>query len=190
MLGRYKCRALSTAGWDARVKHRFVQLKDTLLGSSSKGTNHSCFCFPVAIALVPCFGLWSIPLPPLWGFQELLYFLTFFYLLLWAFLFAALTSICIGINYFFQITPRECSGIFQRRWDTGMAKLGSWIGNGQSSWVPALSPTRDKSFHLRLLVSRNKNMNSVPLDCKLHQGRVQTFFDSLFKVPLKYYPKP
>lgn len=45
LLGRYKCRVLFTAGWDAHIKHCFVPLKDTLLSSSSKGTSLSCFCF-------------------------------------------------------------------------------------------------------------------------------------------------
>ena len=104
LLGIYKCRILFTAGWDAHIKHCFLPLKDTLLSSSSKGTSLSCFCFPVTIiALVPCFGLESVSLLPLWSFLRLVYFLTFFYLLLWVFIYVALTSIHIGTSYLFLV---------------------------------------------------------------------------------------
>lgn len=74
-LERYKSRVLFTAGHDAHIRHHFVQLKDILLASSSKGTNQSCFCFPVAIAVVPCFSLGYVPLPSLLSFPKLVYFL-------------------------------------------------------------------------------------------------------------------
>lgn len=61
------------------------------------------FVFPVTVALVPCFGLESVSLLPLWSFLRLVYFLTFFYLLLWVFIYVALTAIHIGNSYLFLV---------------------------------------------------------------------------------------
>lgn len=61
------------------------------------------FVFPLTVALVPCFGLESVSLLPLWSFLRLVYFLTFFYLLLWVFIYVALTAIHIGNSYLFLV---------------------------------------------------------------------------------------
>lgn len=49
---------------DAHIKHHFVQFNDTLLGSPFEGTNHFLFSLSVAVIVIHCFGVGSVPLLP------------------------------------------------------------------------------------------------------------------------------
>lgn len=57
-----------------------------------------------------CFGLGSVPLSHVWGFQKLVYFS--YFLISDTLSFSICHSdILLGISYSFQLNPRECSGI-------------------------------------------------------------------------------
>lgn len=96
------------AQWEAMLTSHTTLYKDTLLGSSFQSTNHFRFCFLVA-ATILLFLFWLFPSPHFGVFLKTQNFLMFDTLSFstWH------SDIFIGISYFFQLTPRKCSGIVQ-----------------------------------------------------------------------------
>ena len=82
--GRYKLELCSQRDLDTQHQTLPLELKDTLRGFVSEGTNHFNFCFPVAITVILLIVLvWDLLLPPTLGFSEAGWFS--YFLIIWYF---------------------------------------------------------------------------------------------------------